>query len=152
LNSAQLPSSSSPIISSDWEAVRRLHRRICVLRATGRDADASVLERGDFSRALSAARATSDSPVNETSLLAAESDRVADACVLADVLAPLLAEQLRPGAPASLAAVSPEAASTAVSTPTPSTRPSRVPVPGIADLIDGMLSQERAFPPAHLHS
>jgi hypothetical protein len=152
LNSAQLPSSSSPIVSSDWDAVRRLYRRICVLRATGRDADASVLEREDLSRALSAARAATDSPVNETTLLAAESDRVADAGVLADVLAPLLAERLRADAPTPIAAVSAEPASTAVSTLTPLTRPPRASVPGIADLIDGMLSQERVFPAVRSHS
>ncbi len=126
-----------------------LHRRICVLRASGRNADADRLAAGDFT----SARAAAETYLSETlsldaadflpALLAAEETRVADALVLAELLAPLLAERLRP-LPALGAAPSPShSAVPSVHRPaSPVTRSGEA--PSIADLIDGMLGQEHA--------
>jgi hypothetical protein len=122
-----------------------------LLRASGRDEEAVALEHDELALALSAARIAADGEVEESALLAQENDRVAVASALADLVAPLLVERLRAEI-ASLAMRAPAAAA-APSAPTanPPPAPARSPgetVPGIADLIDGMLSQQGKAPPS----
>lgn len=121
-----------------------------MLRVTGRDDEANALEHGELAVALSTARIDADGEVDEAALLAQESDRVATASVLADLVAPLLAERLRAEI-ASLALRTPNAAAAPTAAPDPPPpSPPRGPaeaVPAIADLIDGMLTQQKK-PPA----
>lgn len=120
----------------------------------GRIADAATLEHRDLSRALAAARlATAPEGLNdEAAVFAQEEDRVASAEVLADLVAPRIAEHLRTevapiAAPAARATGLPSAPAAAAIAPAPlATAPARPPgtdVPGIADLIDSMLAQQR---------
>lgn len=145
--------------------MRRIYRRVCLLRATGKIEEASALENAELSHALIAARDASKAGGEEAEVLAQEAERVTSACLLAELLAPLLAEKLQQAsAAASAASVSvteaaareaqPRAA--APSRPRRASAPSQeaantpaINVPGIADLIDGMLSQQQAsFAPA----
>lgn len=154
MNSAELstlfPTSSE---TPQWAEVRRIYRRICVLRATGKSDEAAVLEETELASALAHARVTADSDDSEAKLLADEGERVSNASAFAELLAPLLAERLR----ADLRFATPVTASphsNANSAAAPAAQPARPlgsEVPGIADLIDGMLSQER-FSPSPSHS
>lgn len=90
-------------------------------------------------------------PERFQALLAAEENRVADALLFAEVLAPMIAEQIRHlPATANLAG-----AASPVPAPRESIRPRPPrdlgePTPGIADLIDSMLGQERGLrQPSH---
>jgi len=150
LNSAELPAPLPfPAETPAWEDVRRIYRRVCVLRTTGKPDEARDLELTELSRALAAARIRS--PLDdEAAFLAAESERVSNACVLAELLAPMLAERLRSTlaiAPAAMAAPAP-ATRASVVVPKSAPPPSAEKIPSITDLIDGMLSQESPFPPA----
>lgn len=135
--------------SSHWDDVRRIYRRICILRKQGRDAEATSLEHAEFSRALSAARAASKAGDEEAQLLAAEAERVSTACLLAEMVAPLIAEQLRAelpvlsGAPLAVAKMPARLAAS-----TPKSRPAPAGPPSITDLIDGMLSLESSPSPS----
>lgn len=141
--------------------MRRLYRRICLLRATGHNEEASALELNEFSEVLIAARKAPEAAQNEVRILAEEAERVASATVLAELLAPILANKLHASpvpsavaAPAAAIARKPDAALTSpprrarVASPEASELPAAAGVPGIADMIDGMLSQERALTPA----
>lgn len=152
LNSAALPSfSSSTPRSSAWDSVRRLYRRICVLRALGKEDEALALERSEYRFVLSQARAEAESIVDEANLLASEAERVEAAALLAEVLAPLLAERLRSAgepAPTSVALPAPAqfVSSKSPTAPAAPSRPTPAVVPGVADLIEGMLLQQRHRP------
>lgn len=126
--------------------MRRVYRRVCVLRATGKVDEAAALENEDLARALAAARIATNNSEQEAAVLADEAERIANATVLAELLAPMLAEHLRPEtAPA--AAPSVAMAPAVPDQPSKATRPPpEKNVPSIADLIDGMLSQEAPFP------
>ena len=140
--------------------MRRLYRRICLLRATGQNEEASALERSEFSEVLSSARKAPEAAQNETRILAEESERVASASILAELLAPILAKKLQAPVLTSVETTSPAPArktETSLSAPPRRARvssaensesPAAAGVPGIADLIDGMLSQEREYAPA----
>jgi hypothetical protein len=118
----------------------RLYRRIGLLRATGQAEAAALLETTEFSAAMESIRAHGDADAIAP-LLAAEEARIADAMVLAEVLAPLLASRL---------AASQGTTPLAVSSRTkPLRREPTVPggaasSPTVADFIDGMLAQDRA--------
>lgn len=150
MNSAELPSplhlSSEP---SPWDDVRRIYRRVCVLRATGKNDDAAALENEELARALTNARIATNNTDDEVTILAEEAERVSNATVLAELLAPMLAEHLRADAlpaqvpQAALATVTPEAKP-------PASRPAPENAPSIADLIDGMLSQRAPLAPKPL--
>lgn len=120
-----------------------------MLRASGHEEEAAALEHGELARALSAARIGAEGEVDEAALLAQESDRVATASALADLVAPLLAERLRAEI-ASLAIRAPGTAAAPIpSAPDPPPPPARAPAetaPAIVDLIDGMLSQQSKAP------
>ena len=138
--------------------MRRIYRRICLLRATGKSDEASALEQNEFADALAAARTAPEATQKEIRILAEESERIASANVLAELLAPLLANKLQS------AVIAPADAATAVSirkpdavlaapprrarVSSPESPESAAGVPGIADMIDGMLSQEREYAPA----
>jgi hypothetical protein len=134
---------------SHWDDVRRIYRRVCVLREQGRDAEATSLEHAEFSRALSAARAASKAGDEEAGVLAAEAERVSTACLLAEMVAPLIAEQLRaelPGLAGGAVAVAKMPARGVSVATAPKSRPAPAAPPSITDLIDGMLSLESSAP------
>ena len=115
-----------------------LHRRVCVLRATGQQAEAARLERTELSAVLAALPAGDDAAAL-AALFAGEVARVTEAATLAEVLAPLLAAQL---------------ASKLQPAETGSKRLTREDAPriagptaprSVADFIDDMLAEERAL-------
>ncbi len=127
-----------------------LYRRICVLRARGLDTEADRLQQHEFA----AARLAAESAMGETSegpaadkfqaLLEAEETRVSEALLLAEILAPLIAEKINSASPA-VSTASARAPSPQSGAPARNAVPRRRddPAPSIADLIDGMLGQER---------
>ncbi len=145
-DSSQITAGSGEL--SHWDDVRRIYRRICLLREQGKTAEASSLENSEFSRSLAAARAASRSGTEEAEVLAAEAERVSTACLLAEMVAPLLAECLRDelqGTPVTTAARAEAKSTRAVSAASPAPVPDRPTTsPSITDLIDGMLSLETA--------
>src|SRR5205807_184898 len=82
-----------------------------------------------------------------SALFASAEERVADALMLAELLAPMLAQQLSPALAAlgpAPAAAAHSSASTAHKSPAPPPRPGASgTVPGIADFIEEMLARER---------
>jgi hypothetical protein len=115
-----------------------------MLRERGQNEEAERLRAGELMTMLAAVRAPGDSDAATTdrlnALFATEAERVANAAVLAEILVPMLAEQLRPFA---------TAGATASETPAPAAVAPVVPRPAqprpasIADFIDDMLAQER---------
>jgi hypothetical protein len=151
--------SAIPFASIDAPRVElaRLCRQICL----GLEAEPSTAAQSldhDLSEALATVRAVhGPDSIHENDLLdlfRAEQLRVTDAALLAELLVPKLAAFLRStGLSASPFA---EPAPRASSTPRPAPAPSRPPLsassplpaapagpPGIADLLDGMLEQDR---------
>jgi hypothetical protein len=121
--------------------VLQFYRRICVLRATGEALAASCLETGELSRALAEATVAGVPEDSWPARFAAEEKRVADAGLLAELLVPLLAERLHwPASPATagLSAVLNAFPAKSAVRPDPGAPP-----PNVADLIEGMLAQER---------
>lgn len=126
-------------------------RRICLLRATGRAAEAARLQSADLSRALARTGSQAADPAvasRLSALFAAAEERVSDALALAEILGPLLVDQLS-SALSALRSASP-ASAPAFSVATPPVAPPRPiasgPVPGIADFIEEMLARERPSP------
>jgi hypothetical protein len=121
-----------------------------VLRAQGRADDADELEHGELARVLAVARLSAPDQGEEEAIFAEEDERVANATVLAELLVPLLSRAFAPAplavpaSPAHLAAPAHPAATT-VAAAAPA-RAGTAEVPPIADLIEGMLSQERTRP------
>jgi hypothetical protein len=144
---AQVPSFET---SSPWNEVTQIYRRVCVLRAQGRGGDAAQLYAGKFSEALDVieqfAGAGPDTEARLQSLLAAEDERVASASVVAELVTPLIADRLREIFPGTSSPSAPRNES--VEKPAASSPASQAPgsAPSIADLIEGMLAQERAAP------
>jgi hypothetical protein len=121
--------------------VRRIYRRVCELRATGRTDEATALENAELTAAVAEARVSGDPAVDESALLAGEDERVADARLLAELIAPLLATRLNTLAPRPSSSAEPFApAREAVPT-----RPASSTLQ-IADMIDDMLTQAAAPP------
>lgn len=130
--------------------MRRIYRRICLLRATGRTDDAAALANAELTPALTLARIAADTEVEESVLFAQETERVANATLLADLIAPLLAERLRvemTSLAPRLSASTPSPPAAIGPAPAPSSRTIPDAIPAIADLIDGMLSQQRGAAP-----
>jgi hypothetical protein len=117
---------------TDDEDIARLCRKVCLCRTRGQVAEASRLEialRDQVSAGFS------EDALQEIFL--AEQKRVIDALMLAEFLGPLLTEHLA------------TATSDTTRAPVPAPRSSRRAAttdqpPAIADLIEGMLMQERA--------
>lgn len=112
-----------------------IYRRICLLRCSGRAADAARLERGELAPALQQVMPPAgETPAYVTfrdGLFALECERVHQAQAVAELLAPLLLERL--GRPAA-SATPPRRAATVPP-------PTRGPV-DIADMIDTLLAQQ----------
>lgn len=136
---------------SPLREVQVLYRRICVLRVSGKNAEAEKLNTEKLTIAIAAAR-ESDAVTQQQldAVFAVEEDRVDSAHALAEILLPLLtadgarsrAEVIaqRSGA-ASLAPLSPSSSSELLPASGAGAGPG--PLPGIADFIDAMLTQER---------
>jgi hypothetical protein len=75
------------------------------------------------------------------SIFSVETDRVANAAVLAELLVPVLSEKLRAALPASVAK-QPAAAPEVTPAPAPKPTPARPATISIADFIDDMIKQE----------
>jgi hypothetical protein len=123
--------------------VARLYRRICILRATGQEDEADRLESGDLATAVAALQTASPSDAsheNLATLFTAEEDRVANAAALAELIAPLLQNQLQPGSATSTTPRSSArtAKPSGVRSPSASTSPH-----DIATFIDEMIALER---------
>lgn len=121
-----------------------------MLRAKGSKEDAVELENTELARVLAAARLSELSPDEEVLIFRQEAERVTNASVLAELLAPLLAEEL--GANTRFAPAVAASSPTPV-TPKPANAPRPTPVkpPSITDLLDGMLSQETTLNPSPIH-
>lgn len=123
---------------SPLDDLRRLYRRICVLRQGRRLTEALALEQGELPARLAAVRAAGAAD-QVADILAAEEVRVAEARLLAELIAPILADSLN------LTLTSaPSASPTRAASARPAlAREATAPAPSIADFIDGMLAQER---------
>lgn len=128
------PAFSLPETSVLWDDIARACRRMCVLRERGLPGEAERVAQTDLAALLARLRAGDESPAaidaRLETLLATERARVAEAAVLASLLAPLLHEPPpRPAAPPLPAAQPPPA--------------SRARAASIADFIDEMIAQEK---------
>jgi hypothetical protein len=87
-----------------WVRVGRVHRRLCFLRSEGREAEAREVEGSELAAAVAEARRVSGSDAEADALLSElfteGEERVADAVAFAEVLLPMLAQEMRPAAPA----------------------------------------------------
>ena len=163
LSAASPPFSSSSVPASPLlREVRLLYRRVCVLRCAGRLAEADALSCGPLTSAIATARASEELPeVKLREIFAAEEERVESAHLLAEILLPMLSAAnnatvmprnfLSPGVAASSSRFATDGNVSNASSPDGD--PTRLPsgntgpmLPGIADFIDEMLTQER--PPA----
>lgn len=127
-----------------------------MLRERGQGEDAERVRADELMPLVAALRTPDDSEAAITeklnALFAIEAERVANAAVLADLLVPMLAEQLRPHA--TPLAVGTPVASRAGAMPATNSVPSAKPTPArggsIADFIDDMIAQESPPPrPGH---
>lgn len=113
-----------------------------MLREQGEPAEADCVQAGPLEALLSALRTTPETAAafdqRVAVIFAVERDRVANAVVLAQLLAPLLAERL----PLAAHSAAPEAPVTRSVTHV--ARPLPVSPAGIADFIDEMIAQETA--------
>jgi len=129
---------------------------VCILRALGKFDDAEVLSAGQLTSAIAVARESQElSDVQLEALFAAEEDRVDTAHTLAEILLPLLtaangatalqrnfsANRFAPSDPATEADRSVDSSSDLAQPASSSSSPM---LPGIADFIDEMLTQDRA--------
>ena len=130
------PEDTAHLPESPWGEVRAVCRRICLLRAQGRAAEAARIGEAELgaaaARAGAAAGGGADPLERCRRLLAEEAERVDLAVALAELLAPMLALRLRGAEPARAAAAA------------PAPRRTRAEAPGVADLIEEMLARERA--------
>jgi hypothetical protein len=115
------------------------------LRERGQTAEAEQLHASSLPQLLDAARSPQDTDATMAerleSIFSVETDRVANAAVLAELLVPVLSEKLRAALPASVAkqpAAAPEVTPAPASKPAPA-RPATI---SIADFIDDMIKQE----------
>ena len=158
LSAAPPPFSSRFTPSPLLRDVQVLYRRICVLRATGKSAEADALETGKLADAIAKLHESSTSIADLDqrleALFAKETERVDTAHALAELLLPMLTAADESGVSRRSRAPTPgfefsAARETSVPSqagadgipPAPSTGPM---LPGIADFIDEMLVQERA--------
>jgi hypothetical protein len=123
-----------------WTEVGGIYRRVCILKSTGRPAEARRIEETELDAALAgvrqAAEGRAETEARIAAVMAAESERVAAAVTLAEILAPMLAERLGAAAPAAKRAAEPPEKTRA--------RRAADEDRGIADFIEEMLVQDRA--------
>jgi hypothetical protein len=155
LSAAPPPFSSSKTTSSLLRDVRVLYRRVCVLRASGKTDEGEELFSGNLAALLAQARASGEITESQLeSVFASEEDRVDTAQTLAEILLPHLiaanagavvqqtvAPQFAAGRREMRGESSFESAPETASAEAGNTSPM---LPGIADFIDEMLTQERA--------
>lgn len=131
----------------------RLCRRICLLREREQPAAAEELRSGALEAMLAVLRTQGESEADIAqriaTIFATETERVANAAVLAELLAPLLGAN----APSAATAAATSRGDGAAASPTPlgptlASAPLRADPANIADFIDEMIAQERAHPPA----
>lgn len=135
------PGASSPIGPAGWNEVVRLCRRICVLQERGDHAGAETIRSGALAAAVSALRPTvPDVDAQLEAVLRTERDRVVNAALVAEFLAPQLREPnaAAPAAPPATELAAPTDDRAAPANAEPKRRPA-----DIADFIDEMLAQER---------
>lgn len=137
-----------PDPENPWSEVARLCRRVCVLRAQGRDDEAKLLRTQAIDPFVAALQSGSEPAMSNADRLAAtmaaEANRVADATLLAELLAPML------GARAGITALASPGSRTVTAPPDVQVfaqpiAPVRT-AASIADFLDEMLAQET--PPA----
>jgi hypothetical protein len=138
------------VAAISWDDAARICRRICVLRERGETEAAEKLTRGALAEAMAAIRTISGEAeavvaARVEAMFEAEQERVANAAVLADLLAPLLRDEL-----SSAVATVPTPSGAGANPGNPRTHSRaepRPPATGIADFIDEMIAQERSAPP-----
>jgi hypothetical protein len=143
------------VFNSPRDILVRLYRRICVLQARGEIAEAARLAIGELPAAVQTLRTAESVDDRELQrIFETEEERVASASVLAELILPSLADRLGGAAP--LSASTSRSVHRASETPRPGStaeigalpvRPAVI--PGIADFIDEMISQERPSPRVH---
>lgn len=139
INSSAFNCSAQP---GEWSEVARLCRRICLLRERGEPIEAERLRTGALAAAVAERRKPTDTDESIAeqldAIFAREAERVADAVVLAELLAAQMTERFSAAAP-------PGSSPSLVrkSHPPPAPSPRR-PGADIADFIDDMIAQERA--------
>lgn len=145
--------SNFPASTPAWKAVTRVCRRICILRERGQLDEAEHVHAAELAPLLASCKATSSEQEVATQLdaiFAAEEERVATASVVAELLLPRLARELRAAPAANVGA--PETAAS-VGNPDTSVAPApRLPAPAPADIaafIDQMFAQDDPGPPLH---
>ena len=144
-----LPFSSEPkfpATPASWSDVARLCRRICVLREQAKPAEAETLQRQELEPLLENLRSAGDTPLTLDARLAAtmaeESDRVANATLLAELLAPMLGARAGANEPkTSVVALRPAPPLEARANAAPLPKPVRT-AASIADFLDEMIAQE----------
>jgi hypothetical protein len=133
-----------------WSEVARICRRICLLRECHQPDAAEELRRGALAEAIAAIRTTSapEAALEQKleATFAAESERVANAAVLAELLAPLMAQQPQPEQERGRPARIPEPAGETPVVPVPVPPPARRDPADIAHFIDEMIAQEQPAP------
>jgi hypothetical protein len=125
---------------------------VCVLRERGQPEEAERLRAGELMTMLASVRTPteSDAAISErlNAIFAAESERVANAAVLCELLLPLLSEKAslpaKTSAPPVAVAIEPALAA-APSEPIPE-KPAAPRAASIADFIDEMIAQEKPPP------
>jgi hypothetical protein len=142
---------SRTIEPSPWGEAVRIFRRIALLRASGRGAEAEAIAEQELPAALETARASEPSAEaadrRQATLYSLEEERMIQAASTAELLAPMLVERLR-GIPPFPPGGHPDhagrpAASQDGPAPGRGARTASKP-PEIADMIDGMLAIEIA--------
>ena len=141
--------SNFPAPAIAWSDIARVCRRVCMLRERGQSVDAEQLRAGELMAMVSAVRTPTDTDATVTerlnAIFAVESERVANAAVLAELLVPTLLDKL-PVQSRHASAI--DAAPSPTTAPLPTT-PEKTAAPragSIADFIDEMIAQEK--PPA----
>jgi hypothetical protein len=151
LSAAPPPFSSSKPTPPLLRDVRALYRRVCVLRASAKVDEADALLSGKLASAIARARESQEIPESQLeAIFAIEEDRVDTAHTLAEILLPLLIAANEASASQRNFATS-RTTETEPSSETPSepaqtaaSNNSGPMLPGIADFIDEMLTQDRA--------
>lgn len=132
-----------------WSDIARVCRRVCVLRERGQIEEAERLRAGELMEKVAIARspAETDTAVTErlNAIFAAETERVANASVLAELLAPLLTGQVF--SPEAARAIETTTKPAPIAAPVASSGVVEKPAPpragSIADFIDEMIAQEK---------
>lgn len=126
-----------------WSQIALICRRVCVLRERGLHVEADELQAGALADAVAAVQASGVAPeaceARVEKIFIHESDRVATAAVVAELLLPALLERLKAPAP-SMSAPTPLPARSAVPRVV-MTPPPRCGGASIADFIDAMIAQ-----------